>query len=146
MQGDPIYLQPPATRYRIRSDPSVPLTAGAAGGGRQWLSVSGCLLEFDAGGRLASATEDPGGEAGRGRHEAAIDVLRVWLPGRRLGISDFPLGCLGLPPDPARLSDEDWQLLRESDWADGRMFTLQLGEGKGELWIDRDGTVHLLSR
>jgi len=146
MQGDPIYLQPPGTRYRIRSDPSVPLTAGADGGGRQRLSVSGFLLEFDAEGRLASTTEDPGVATGRGRHGELIDVLRFWLPDLRLGISDFPLGCLDLPPDPAELSDEDWELLRRSDWADGRMFTLQLGDRGGELWIDRDGTAHLLSR
>ena len=133
MRGDPIYLHPPDTRYRLRSDPAVPLFTGTAGGGRLWLVVSGCRLEFDAEGWLASAADDPGGAGGCGGEDGPIDVRQFWLPDRRLGISDFPLGCVDLPPHPAQLSEADWHLLRGSDWADGRMFTLQLGGGRGQL-------------
>lgn len=149
MDGDPIYLRPPDTHYRIQGDPSIPLRVGVSAD-RQWLVVPGCRLEFDTAGQLVTAENT----SGVGAEEAAalelnggtISVLRFWLPDRQLGISDHPLGCCDLPDDPAEFGEGVWRWLRTTDWADGRMFTLQLGKGRGELWIDRYGTAHLLSK
>jgi hypothetical protein len=107
------------------------------------------MLEFDGDGGLVSADADRGWEpewaAGLGLVYGPIDVLRFWLPDRWLGISDFPLGCPDLSGDPAEFTEETWKWLRATRWGAGEMFTLQLGDGKGELWIDRAGTVHLHS-
>ncbi len=145
----PVYVRSPEHLYPVRADPPHPRFTGRSPAGLQALVISETLLEFDPAGQLLGVRdyrEDDGPPAG---FEAGpIAVRRFWLPERRLGISDIPVGLLGLPGDPELFTAENWDLVRSSEFIQWGNFALRCGcvcDGLGHLFIGRDGECLLHS-
>lgn len=149
MLDPPIYLRPPDHPYRLRSDPPHPLLTGRGPEARQVLVVPDTVLEFDAEGYL-SAVRDGGAACAlpTGLEDQPITVRRFWLPERRLGISDIPVGLLGLPRDPARFTEKEWAYVRSSEFFEWGNFALCCGcssAGLNQLFVSSDGECLLHS-
>src|SRR5205085_2526587 len=83
-----------------------------------------------------------------GFDEQPITVRRFWLPDRRLGVSDIPVGLLGLPRDPALFAEKDWAYVRSSEFFKWGNFALRCGcssAGLNQLFVGRDGECLLHS-
>jgi hypothetical protein len=145
----PIYLRSPEYPYRLRSDLSHPLLTGVGPAGRQVLVVPGVVLEFNATGQLSVIRDgEPSCALPAGFEGQPITVRRFWLPDRRLGISDIPVGLLGLPRDPALFTEKDREYVRSSEFFEWGNFALRCScssAGLNQLFVSRDGECLLHS-